>query len=131
MAVECRAEDAELTELLAMIDYPASRAAVTAERSLLAALEAGCSAPVGAYAEFRQASPDRLALHGVVIGVPAAQQTAGPGVTPGRGAMVVRERGEADAADAARLGRELAARMLALGAADLIGAKTDRDDAHD
>ena len=132
LAVECRAEDAELTELLAMIDYPASRAAVTAERSLLAALEAGCSAPVGAYAEFRQASPDRLQLHGVVIGVPAAtRQTVGPDATAGSGAMVVRERGEADAAGAARLGRELAARMLALGAADLIGAKTDRDDAHD
>jgi hydroxymethylbilane synthase len=131
-AVECRAEDAELTELLAMIDHPASRAAVTAERSLLAALEAGCSAPVGAYAEFRQASPDRLQLHGVVIGVPAAAQQAGaPDVTAGSGAMVVRERGEADAAGAARLGRELAARMLALGAADLIGAKTNRDDAHD
>jgi hydroxymethylbilane synthase len=132
LAVECRAEDAELTELLAMIDHPASRAAVTAERSLLAALEAGCSAPVGAYAEFRQASPDRLALHGVVIGVPAATaQTVAPSVTAASGAMVVREHGEADAADAARLGRELAARMLALGAADLIGAKTDRDDAHD
>ena len=132
LAVECRAEDAELTELLATIDHPASRAAVTAERSLLAALEAGCSAPVGAYAEFRQASPDRLALHGLVIGVPAAaRQSAGQGAPAGSGAMVVRERGEADAADAARLGRELAARMLALGAADLIGAKTDRDDAHD
>jgi len=132
LAVECRAEDDELTELLAMIDHPASRAAVTAERSLLAALEAGCSAPVGAYAEFRQASPDRLQLHGVVIGVPAAtRQTVGPDATAGSGAMVVRERGEADAAGAARLGRELAARMLALGAADLIGAKTDRDDAHD
>ena len=132
LAVECRAEDGELTELLAMIDHPASRAAVTAERSLLAALEAGCSAPVGAYAEFRQASPDRLQLHGVVIGVPAAtRQTVGPDATAGSGAMVVRERGEADAAGAARLGRELAARMLALGAADLIGAKTDRDDAHD
>ena len=132
LAVECRAEDGELTELLAMIDHPASRAAVTAERSLLAALEAGCSAPVGAYAEFRQASPDRLRLHGVVIGVPAAtRQTVGPDATAGSGAIVVRERGEADAAGAARLGRELAARMLALGAADLIGAKTDRDDAHD
>ena len=132
LAVECRAEDGELTELRAMIDHPASRAAVTAERSLLAALEAGCSAPVGAYAEFRQASPDRLQLHGVVIGVPAAtRQTVGPDATAGSGPMVVRERGEADAAGAARLGRELAARMLALGAADLIGAKTDRDDAHD
>jgi hypothetical protein len=46
--------------------------------------------------------------------------------------MVVRERGEADAADAIRLGYELAARMLALGAADLMrGENSDRNDAHD
>ncbi|HTZ26075.1 MAG TPA: hydroxymethylbilane synthase, partial [Streptosporangiaceae bacterium] len=50
LAVECRADDAELTGLLATIDHQRSRAAVTAERGLLAALEAGCSAPVGAYA---------------------------------------------------------------------------------
>ncbi len=109
LAVECRAADTELAALLATVEHAASRAAVTAERSLLAALEAGCSAPVGAYA----AGTDRLHLQGVVLG----------------GTVVVRERGEADAADAARLGRELAARMLALGAADLIGAKTDRDPA--
>ena len=108
LAVECRTEDTELVASLATIDHPATRAAVTAERSLLAALEAGCSAPVGAYAVQDQAAPDRLCLHGVVLG----------------GTELVRERGEADAADAARLGRELAARMLALGAADLIGAKT-------
>lgn len=114
LAVECRTGDTELVELLATIDHPATRAAVTAERSLLAALEAGCSAPVGAYAVPHQAA-DRLHLRGVVLG----------------GTEVVRERGEADAADAVRLGRELAARMLALGAADLIGAKTDRDDAHE
>jgi hypothetical protein len=46
--------------------------------------------------------------------------------------MVIRERGEADAADATRLGRELAARMLALGAADLMRAeKSNGNDAHD
>jgi hypothetical protein len=46
--------------------------------------------------------------------------------------MVVREHGEANAADAVRLGHELAARMLALGAADLMrGENTDRNDAHD
>jgi hypothetical protein len=45
---------------------------------------------------------------------------------------VIRESGEADAGDAARLGRELAARMLALGAADLMRADdTDGNDAHD
>jgi hydroxymethylbilane synthase len=132
LAVECRTEDAELAGLLAMIDHPATRAAVTAERGLLAALEAGCSAPVGAYAILA----DRLHLQGAVLGTPATaapalEQSGGLDVAAGGGTMVVRERGEADAADAARLGHELAARMLALGAADLIGAKTDRDDAHD
>jgi hydroxymethylbilane synthase len=112
LAVECRADDAELTELLAVIDHRPSRAAVTAERGLLAALEAGCSAPVGGYAAF---SGTQLRLDAVVLGEK----------------MIVREHGQADAADAARLGRELAARMLALGAADLMGGNTDRNDAHD
>lgn len=48
------------------------------------------------------------------------------------GTMVIRERGEADVAEAVRLGRELAARMLALGAAGLMRAEKDhRNDAHD
>jgi hydroxymethylbilane synthase len=131
LAVECRADDTELTELLATIDDAATHAAVTAERSLLAALEAGCSAPVGAYAAF---SGTQLRLDAVVLGVPTARQAPrqpGLDVFAAGGTMVIRERGEADAPDAARLGRELAARMLALGAADLMGAKTDRDDAHE
>ena len=51
LAVECRADDADLVEALALLDDPAPRAAVTAERALLAALEAGCSAPVAGLAE--------------------------------------------------------------------------------
>jgi hydroxymethylbilane synthase len=132
LAVECLTDDGELVALLATIDHPATRAAVTAERSLLAALEAGCSAPVGAYA-IGQPGTGRLRLHGVVLG--ARPATSQPGALDGGavgGTMVVRESGEADAADAARLGRELAARMLALGAADLMRAdETDGDDAHD
>jgi hypothetical protein len=58
-----------------------------------------------------------------------------PGVLDARtvsGTMMIRERGEADAAEAARLGRELAARMLALGAAGLMRAEKDHgNDAHD
>ena len=118
LAVECRAGDTGLTELLATIDHAATRAAVTAERGLLAALEAGCSAPVGAYAAI---SAGRLHLDAVVLGV----------VTAGSGTMVLRERGEADPKEAASLGRELAARMLALGAANLMSAKTDEGDAHE
>jgi hydroxymethylbilane synthase len=122
LAVECKADNAELAQLLAAVDHAPTRAAVTAERSLLAALEAGCSAPVGAYAVHTGA--DRLHLEGVVLGVPpasfqpAAMDSAGAG-----GRMVIRERGEAETADASRLGRELAARMLALGAAGLMRAE--------
>ena len=46
LAVECRAEDHALADLLAaVLDDEPTRAAVTAERAVLAALEAGCSAP--------------------------------------------------------------------------------------
>ncbi|HEY1616768.1 MAG TPA: hydroxymethylbilane synthase, partial [Streptosporangiaceae bacterium] len=62
LAVECRAADTALVALLAGVDDPASRAATTAERSLLAALQAGCLAPVGAYA----AGTDVVRLRAVV-----------------------------------------------------------------
>lgn len=130
LAVECRGDDTGLAELLATIDHRATRAAVTAERSLLAALEAGCSAPVGAYAA-GQAGTSLLRMHAVVLGAPMVNPQAGVLDAPASSVtMVVRERGEADMADAASLGRELAARMLALGAADLMSQKTDRED-HD
>ncbi|MGE3285296.1 MAG: hydroxymethylbilane synthase [Pseudonocardia sp.] len=52
LAVECRAADGELAAFLAdtLEDRP-TRAAVAAERAVLATLEAGCSAPVGALAD--------------------------------------------------------------------------------
>ena len=131
LAVECRADATELAALLATIDHPATRAAVTAERSLLAALEAGCSAPVGGYA-VGLAGTDRLHLDGVVLGVRSAGQPGGLDGSAASVTMVIRERAEASATDAAWLGRELAARMLALGAADLMRAEnTDGDDGHD
>jgi hydroxymethylbilane synthase len=51
LAVECRADDAALLDLLAALDDADTRAAVAAERALLADLAAGCSAPVAALAE--------------------------------------------------------------------------------
>jgi hydroxymethylbilane synthase len=50
LAVECRTEDDELVGILSGLDHAPTRAAVIAERALLAALEAGCSAPVAALA---------------------------------------------------------------------------------
>jgi hydroxymethylbilane synthase len=131
LAVECRTADSELAELLGRVDHAPTRAAVTAERSLLAALEAGCSAPVGAYAT--ATGGHRLHLEGIVLGAPEVSfQPAVLDSSASSGRMVIRERGEAETVDAARLGRELAERMLALGAAGLMRAeKTNGNDAHD
>jgi hydroxymethylbilane synthase len=51
LAVECRLDDEEVRTALAPFDVAAVRRAVAAERQVLASLEAGCSAPVGAYAD--------------------------------------------------------------------------------
>ncbi|WP_406829536.1 hydroxymethylbilane synthase [Pedococcus sp. KACC 23699] len=51
LAVECREDDETTRAALAVLDDPDTRACVSAERAVLAALEAGCSAPVGALAE--------------------------------------------------------------------------------
>ena len=51
LGIECRADDTEVLAALAPLDDPSTRAAVAAERQLLATLEAGCTAPVGALAE--------------------------------------------------------------------------------
>ena len=68
LAVECRADDADLVELLAALDDAPTRAAVTAERALLATLEAGCSAPVAALAELAEGDDgDEIYLRGAVI----------------------------------------------------------------
>ena len=51
IAIECRTDDTATLALLARIDHAPTRAAVTAERGVLAALGAGCDLAVGAYAE--------------------------------------------------------------------------------
>lgn len=67
LAVECRSGETDLIEALAALDDRATRAAVTAERALLATLEAGCSAPVAALAEVTE--DDEIYLRGAVISV--------------------------------------------------------------
>jgi len=106
LAVECREDDAELAALLQAVTDEASMAAVTAERSLLEALEAGCSAPIGAYA--------------VPPGSGTAQLRMQAAVMSPDGSRTLRAHGGAPAADAWQLGRDLAAELLRSGASDLI-----------
>ena len=104
LAVECRDDDPELAGLLAAVNDEASMAAAVAERSLLEALAAGCSAPVGGYA----AGTGQLAMRAAVL-------------SPD-GTRALRAHGSAPAADARRLGQDLAAELLRRGAADFISS---------
>jgi hydroxymethylbilane synthase len=109
LAVECRADDPELRDAVRdALDHPATRACVEAERALLAELEAGCSAPVGALAEVAEGD------HGDELWVRAVALSPDGGLSVRRSAS-----GPLD--DAIGLGQKLAAEMLAEGAAELIG----------
>ncbi|WP_221353166.1 hydroxymethylbilane synthase [Streptomyces beigongshangae] len=115
LAIECAADDADLVAALAALDDPFTRVAVTAERSLLAALEAGCSAPVGAFADLLADGQivKEMRLRGVV------------GTTDGSTLVQLSTTGPVPEThdQAMALGRELAAEMLAKGAAGLMGER--------
>ena len=102
LAVECRADQPDLAALLGAVSDPASMAAVTAERSLLQALAAGCGAPVAAFAE----AAGQLRMLAAVMSTD--------------GSRALRAHGNAPAADAEQLGRDVGARLLRSGAGDLI-----------
>jgi hydroxymethylbilane synthase len=82
LAVECRAADATTRELLATIDDAVLRQVVTAERSFLARIDAGCSFPAAAYAEHFGTT---LKLHGLLApaGRIVRSKMAGPTETAG------------------------------------------------
>jgi hydroxymethylbilane synthase len=107
LAVECRAGDPGLAALLGeVLDDEHARAAVTAERAVLATLEAGCSAPVGALADVVSDLTDdgrivdRVLLRAVV------------GTADG---VLLRASATGDLDDAEKLGAALARELLDLG----------------
>ena len=110
LAIECRG-DSDLVALLKALDDPDSRTAVEAERALLAALEGGCSAPVGAMAEIAEGEfpgdGPEIFLRGLVAALD--------------GSDAVRLSATGPTHDAAGVGQRLAAELLDLGAAKLMG----------
>jgi len=109
LAVECRTADTSLVELLASLDDEHTRAAVVAERSLLATLEAGCSAPVAALADVAEDHDGawELYLRGAVF-------------SPD-GSFAVRLSATGTLTDATGVGARLAAELLAEGADHVLG----------
>jgi hydroxymethylbilane synthase len=111
LAVECRSADTDLAAHLAALDHAPTRAAVVAERTLLATLEAGCSAPVGALADVRTLRSDgtfELHLRGAVIALD--------------GSAALRHSGSGPLDDAEEIGRRLAVTLLDAGATTLMGS---------
>jgi hydroxymethylbilane synthase len=103
LALQCRADDAEVRELLAGVDDPGARTEVVAERGFLRTLEAGCTAPVGAWG--RASAPRYLRMVGLVASVD--------------GRDVVRVEGEGEPEE---LGERLAREALAAGAHEILEA---------
>jgi hydroxymethylbilane synthase len=111
LAVECRTSDARTRELLGRLEDSAVRACVVAERSTLAALEAGCSAPVAAYAEIAEGETGpELFLRASVTAIDGSDAVRGSTTGP--------------LTDAAALGRGLAAELLDRGAAALMAVSS-------
>jgi hydroxymethylbilane synthase len=108
LAIECRADDRETLAAVSPLEDTATRAAVTAERALLAHLRGGCMAPVGAWGRMEGG---RLHLSAVVLSADGKQRLAAS---------------DAAAVDAAaELGRSVAENLLVRGAGDLISASRD------
>ncbi len=108
LAVEALGASPYVAELAGALDHAETRAAVLAERSLLATLEAGCTAPVGAFAEVVRDQPSQLHLHAVV--------------TAPDGSATIRKSATGTLVGAQELGRQLAAELLDEGAAGLVTA---------
>lgn len=109
LAVELRADEADagLAQAVRALDDPGARAEVVAERTVLATLEAGCSAPVGARAEHRG---DVLTLRAVACSVDGGTVLQAAAASPTTGDVL---------AGAEALGRQVAADLLRQGAATL------------
>lgn len=107
LAIECRADDGPVLDLLLSFHHRSTWSAVTAERAFLQGLSSGCSAPVGALAtDLEQSQTATLKLHGLVATLD--------------GGHVVRVSGEGPPADPEELGGRLAEQALKAGASEIL-----------
>lgn len=111
VAVECRSE--ALAAELAVLDDRNTRAAVEAERTILAVLEAGCAAPVGALAEVVEGEAgEELWVRAVALSTD--------------GALSVRKSDSGAVTDAVGIGHRIGMQMLEDGAAQLLEEETSQ-----
>ena len=102
LALQIRAGDAAMEELVEPANDPDTWAAVVAEAATVRALGGGCTVPVAAYA---RVEGDEMTMHGVVSD---------------GGARLVRAEARGGRADPEGVGLALASRLSDLGAADIL-----------
>src|SRR5262245_24377983 len=103
LAVATRADDHNVSQLVGRLDHHATRAATTAERAFLHALEGGCQIPIGALGV---ATAETLELHGIVASID--------------GKNIVRGSDSGLPGDPERLGERLADHLIGQGAQEIL-----------
>ncbi|WP_071187981.1 hydroxymethylbilane synthase [Trichormus sp. NMC-1] len=103
LGIECRADDTEVISLLKAIEHPQTRDRCLAERSFLRVLEGGCQVPIGVNTEI---NGDELTLKGLVASVD--------------GQRLVKDTVSGAAAEAEKLGAELASILRQQGATEIL-----------
>jgi hydroxymethylbilane synthase len=102
LAIVTRKDDKEVIELLRAVDHPATRAEVTAERSLVLHLEGGCRVPIGAVG---RADGGVVSLQGCIFSLDGQKRLSAFA--------------EGTLNEAEEVGREVAQSLLEQGAKDL------------
>jgi hydroxymethylbilane synthase len=105
LGIECRADDAEVLSLLKALEHLPTAQRCYAERAFLRELEGGCQVPIGVNTVLEG---DTLTLTGIVASLDGQQ--------------VVKDSISGPAAEAERLGTELAQRARQQGAQDILDA---------
>jgi hydroxymethylbilane synthase len=113
LAIQCRAADAPMLELLRSFQHEPTALAVRAERSFLGSLNGGCQVPIGAYAVVAPSAGGTAAGEAPVLAM-----TGFVGSPDGR--QLLKEAGTGT--DPEQLGRDIAAKLAARGADRILAA---------
>lgn len=103
LCIEIRRDDGRLRSMVAALDHPATRVAVSGERAFLRRLEGGCQVPIAGHG---RVGAQGFTLTGLVADLD--------------GRTVIKHRLSGNPEDAERIGRELAEILLARGADEIL-----------
>lgn len=105
VGIELRKKDVELLNALFFMHDAETSVAVEAERAFLARLEGGCQVPIGGFGKLEA---DKLSFTGLIAAVD--------------GKKILKETVAGAPADAAKMGRETAEKLLSMGGAEILAA---------